>query len=98
MDIVLNGICKRFVSVQKTLAKSMTYKCYPHCPQLPVDNSNLAICLWITFDGGEGVRSVGDNCGYIRPSEKAKIGKMPIPHHPAMKKKRCWRREFQVRN
>jgi hypothetical protein len=75
MDIVLNGICKRFVSVQKTLAKSTTYRCYPHCPQLPVDNSNLAICLWITFDGGEGVVSVGQSCGSIRPTEKAKIGK-----------------------
>ena len=87
MDIVLNGICKRFVSVQKSLAKSTAYRCYPHCPQLPVDNSHPAICLWITFDGGEGVRSVGDNCGSIRPSEKAKIGKGAKPPLPATKKK-----------
>jgi hypothetical protein len=87
MDIVLNGICKRFVSVQKTLAKSTTYRCYPHCPQLPVDNSHPAICLWITFDGGEGVRSVGDNCGYILYTEKAKIGKGATPPLPRYEKK-----------
>jgi hypothetical protein len=87
MDIVLNGFCKLFVSVQKTLAKSTTYRCYPHYPQLPVDNSNPTICLWITFDGGEGVRSVGDNCGSIRPSEKAKIGKGATPPLPHLKKK-----------
>jgi hypothetical protein len=84
MDIVLNGFCKRFVSVQKTLAKSTTYKSYPHCPQLLVDNSNPTICLWITFDGGEGVRLVGDNCGSIRPSEKAKSrkgAKSPLPRY-----------------
>jgi hypothetical protein len=97
MDIVLNGICKRFVSVQKTLAKSTTYRCYPHCPQLPVDNSNLAICLWITFDGGgEGVVSVGQSCGSIRPSEKVKIGKGAKSPRSRHEKKRCWRREFQV--
>ena len=87
MGIVLNGICKLFVSVQKTLAKSTTYRCYPHCPQLPVDNSNLAICLWITFDGGEGVVSVGQSCGSIRPSEKAKIGKGAKPPLSQLKKK-----------
>ena len=87
MDIVLNGFCQRFVSVQKTLAKSTTYRCYPHCPRLPVDNSHPAICLWITFDGGEGVRSVGDNCGSIRPSEKAKIGKGATSPLSATKKK-----------
>jgi hypothetical protein len=87
MDIVLNGICKRFVSVQKTLAKSTTYRCYPHCPQLPVDNSNLAICLWITFDGGEGVVSVGQSCGSIRPSEKVKMEKGATHHYPAIKKR-----------
>ena len=87
MDIVLNGFCKRFVSVQKILAKSTTYRCYPHCPQLPVDNSNLAICLWITFDGGEGVVSVGQSCGSIRPTEKAKIGKGATHHYPAIKKR-----------
>ena len=54
MDIVLNGFCKLFVSVQKTLAKSMTYRCCPHYPQLPVDNLNLANCLWITFRWGGG--------------------------------------------
>jgi len=75
MDIVLNGFCQQFVSVQKILAKSTAYRCYPHCPQLPVDNLHPAICLWITFDGGEGVWSVGDNCGYIRYTEKAKLGK-----------------------
>ena len=42
------------------------------------------ICLWITFYGGEGVRSVGENCGYIRYTEKTKIGKgatPPLPHY-----------------
>jgi hypothetical protein len=87
MDIVLNGFCKRFVSVQKTLAKSTTYKSYPHCSQLPVDNSNPTICLWITFDGGEGVRSVGDNCGYILYTEKVKIGKSPDSPTPPSEKK-----------
>jgi hypothetical protein len=37
--------------------------------------------------GGEGVRSVGQNCGYIPPSEKAKIGKGATPPLPATKKK-----------
>ena len=57
----------------------MTCRCYPHCPQLPVDNSNLANCLWITFDGGEGVALVCQSCGSIRPTEKAKIGKGAKP-------------------
>jgi hypothetical protein len=39
------------------------------------------------LDGGEGGRSACDNCGSLRPSEKTKIGKMPIPHYPATKKK-----------
>jgi hypothetical protein len=52
-----------------------------------VDNSHLAICLWITFDGGEGVRSVGDNCGSIRPSEKAKSRKGAKSPLSATKKK-----------
>jgi hypothetical protein len=65
----------------------MTYRCYPHCPQLPVDNSNLANCLWITFDGGEGGRSVGQSCGSIRPTEKAKMEKSANAPLSAMKKK-----------
>ena len=86
MDIVLNGFCKRFVSVYKTLAKSTTCRCYPHYPQLPVDNSNPTICLWITFYGGEGVRSVGDNCGYILYTEKVKSRKRATSPLPATKK------------
>ena len=65
----------------------MTYRCYPHYPQLPVDNSNLANCLWITFDGGEGGRSVGQSCGSIRCTEKAKLGKGATPPLPATKKR-----------
>ena len=52
-----------------------------------MDNSNPTICLWITFDGGEGVRSVGDNCGYILYTEKAKIGKGATPPLPRYEKK-----------
>jgi hypothetical protein len=84
MDIVLNGICKRFVSVQKTLAKSTTYRCYPHCPQLPVDNSNLAICLWITFDGGGG-GGLGRSKLWEHPphrkSENRKRGNAPLSRY-----------------
>ena len=87
MDIVLNGFCKQFVSVQKTLAKSTAYICYPHYPQLPVDNLNLANCLWITFDGGEGGWSVGRSCGGIRHTEKAKMEKSANAPLSATKKK-----------
>ena len=52
-----------------------------------MDNSNPTICLWITFDGGEGVVSVGQSCGSIRPTEKAKIGKGAKPPTPHYKKK-----------
>jgi hypothetical protein len=46
--------------------------------------------------GGEGVVSVGQSCGSIRPSEKAKMEKGAKSPPSRYEKKRCWRREFQV--
>ena len=42
--------------------------------------------------------AVGENCGYILPTQKAKIGKGAKPRSSAMKKNRCWRREFRQHN
>ena len=36
--------------------------------------------------GGEGVVAVGENCGYIRPTEKTKIEKCQCPTIPLRKK------------
>ena len=44
--------------------------------------------LKFLMGGGEGGRSVGENCGYIRPTEKAKIGKGATAQLPATKKRR----------
>ena len=74
----------------------MTYRCYPHCPQLPVDNSNLANCLWITFDGGEGGRLVGQSCGSIRPTEKVKMEKGAKSPLSATKKKKTINPQFAI--
>jgi len=37
--------------------------------------------------GGEGVRSVGQSCGSIRPPQKAKLEKGATPPLPATKKR-----------
>ena len=52
--------------------------CKPSYPQKIV----LKFCM-----GGEGVRSVGDNCGYIRPSEKVKMEKGAKPPPSRYEKK-----------
>jgi len=74
---------------RKTIAKSTTYKSYPQNPQLPVDN-------WSIFRWGEGGRSVGDNCGYIRPTEKAKIGKGAKPPLSRYEKKKTINTQFAI--
>jgi len=38
--------------------------------------------------GGEGVVAVGENCGCILPTEKAKLEKGATPPLPAIKKRR----------
>ena len=65
----------------------MTYRCYPHCPQLPVNNSNLANCLWITFDGGEGVGRSVKVVGASDPPKKRKWKKRVKSPLSATKKK-----------
>jgi hypothetical protein len=52
--------------------ESMTYRSYPQNPQMPVDN-----CLIILI-GGEGAVAGRDNCGSIRPPEKAKLKKIGV--------------------
>jgi len=52
--------------------ESMTYRSYPHCPQMPVDN-----CLIILI-GGEGAVAACDNCGSLCPPEKAKLKKIGV--------------------
>jgi hypothetical protein len=61
--------------------------CKPSYPQKIV----LKFCM-----GGEGVASVGQSCGSIRPSEKVKMEKGAKSPRSRYEKKRCWRREFQV--
>ena len=81
MDIVLNGICKRFVSYRKCLGKSSTYK------RTSVNGVVHRKKFSDFCRGGEGGRSVGPSCGGIRPSEKAKLEKRGNAPLPATKKK-----------
>jgi hypothetical protein len=46
--------------------------------------------------GGEGVVAVGENCGYIRPTEKAKIGKGAKPPLPRYEKKKTINPQFAI--
>jgi hypothetical protein len=46
--------------------------------------------------GGEGVVAVGENCGYIRPTEKAKSRKGAKPPLPATKKKKTINPQFAI--
>jgi hypothetical protein len=69
MDIVLNGFCKQSASYRKCLGKSSTYKRLPL--GIVVHRKKFSnFCR-----GGEGGRSVGQSCGSIRHTEKAKMEK-----------------------